>query len=178
MIPERTSTMDVPIARRTWASVRPFFNARVQAASLKKLGPVKLFPRVDLRTTSPHCNSDPQMTWRSHLYANISRVDRPIAESASRPQSKRRRSQRLTRGVEREGAQLHFATERGRIKCRGGIARGVRSPAVLVADRAPRDAVGDPLARSRTSWMKALTSARSSSIRVVTRHSIFSDALT
>jgi len=94
--------------------------------------------------TSPHCNSDPQMTWRSHLYANISRVDRPIAESASVP-NRSGDGRNVDAWCRTRGAQLHFATERV-ASMPGGIARGVRSPAVLVADRAPRDAVGDPLA--------------------------------
>ena len=44
MIPERTSSMDVA-HRATYVGIgAAVFNARVQASSLKKLGPVKLFP--------------------------------------------------------------------------------------------------------------------------------------
>jgi len=115
MIPERTSTMDVAY-RATYVGIgAALFNARVQAASLKKLGPVKLFPqgRPSHHVASLQLGSSDDVAitpLREYLQSRSSnrRIGKPSPIEAETVAT-------LTRGVEREGAQLHFATERGRI---------------------------------------------------------------
>jgi molybdopterin/thiamine biosynthesis adenylyltransferase len=115
MIPERTSTMDVA-HRATYVGIgAAIFNARVQAASLKKLGPVKLFPegRPSHHVASMQLGTSDDVAitpLREYLHSRSSnrRIGTP---SPIEPDT----VTTLTRGVEREGAQLHFATERERI---------------------------------------------------------------
>jgi molybdopterin/thiamine biosynthesis adenylyltransferase len=115
MIPERTSTMDVA-HRATYVGIgAAIFNARVQAASLKKLGPVKLFPEGrpshHVATLRLGTSDDVAITpLRDYLHSRASnrRIGKP---SVIDPET----VATLVRGVEREGAQLHFATERDRI---------------------------------------------------------------
>jgi len=115
MRPERTSTMDVA-HRATYVGIgAALFNARVQAASLKKLGPVKLFPegRPSHHVASMQLGTSDDVAitpLRQYLHSRSSnrRIGTP---SPIEPDT----VSTLTRGVEREGAQLHFATERDRI---------------------------------------------------------------
>jgi len=115
MIPERTSTMDVA-HRATYVSIgAAVFNARVQASSLKKLGPVKLFPEG---RPSHHVAS-------MRLGASDDVAITPLSDYLHSRSSNRRIGQpapidtetlsTLMRGVEREGALLHVATERDRL---------------------------------------------------------------
>jgi molybdopterin/thiamine biosynthesis adenylyltransferase len=115
MIPERTSTMDVA-HRGTYVGIgAALFNARVQASSLKKLGPVKLFPegRPSHHVASMQLGSSDDVAitpLRDYLHSRSSnrRIGQP---SQIDPET----VSTLMRGVEREGALLHFTTDRERI---------------------------------------------------------------
>jgi nitroreductase len=112
LVPERTTTMDVQHRGSYVAIGAALFNARVAAASRKSLGSVRLFPEG-----SP-----------SHHVATLQvgdSTDNEIAslESGVRMRVSNRRMghpspiseeviQLLTRGVEREGAQLRLTTSR------------------------------------------------------------------
>jgi molybdopterin/thiamine biosynthesis adenylyltransferase len=115
MIPERTSTMDVAY-RATYVGIgAALFNARVQAASLKKLGPVKLFPegRPSHHVASMQLGSSDDVAitpLRDFVYSRSS--NRRMGQSS---QIDPETVSTLVRGVEREGAQLYFATERERM---------------------------------------------------------------
>ena len=115
MIPERTSTMDVA-HRGTYVGIgAALFNARVRAAALRNLGLVKLFPEG---RPSHHVAS---MTLGTSTDVAIA----PLNDFIHSRSSNRRMGQptpipletvqTLIRGVEREGAQLRFATERERV---------------------------------------------------------------
>lgn len=115
MVPERTSRMDVAF-RGTYVGIgAALFNARVKAASLKALGPIRLFPEGQ---PSHHVAS--MKIGKSNDVA-IENLDSFI-ESRS---TNRRMSQpgeidddaigQLMRGVEREGARLQLTVERSRI---------------------------------------------------------------
>jgi molybdopterin/thiamine biosynthesis adenylyltransferase len=115
MIPERTSSMDVA-HRGSYVGIgAALFNARVQAASMKVLGPVKLFPEgrpshhvaTMQLGTSGDVGIAPLVTYL-HSRATNRRMGQPAPVSADVVAS-------LTRGVEREGARLRFVTERTRI---------------------------------------------------------------
>ena len=115
MNPDRTSTMDVS-HRATYVGIgAALFNARVRAASLKVLGPVKLFPegrashhiatvQLGRGTDVSIVPLDPYLLTRS----SNRRIGQPVPIAPEIIQS-------LIRGVEREGAQLHVVTDRGKI---------------------------------------------------------------
>jgi molybdopterin/thiamine biosynthesis adenylyltransferase len=115
MIPERTSTMDVA-HRATYVGIgAALFNARVQASALKKLGPVKLFPegRPSHHVASMRLGTSDDVAitpLRDFLHTRTSnrRIGQPSQIDPETVSS-------LMRGVEREGAQLHFTTARDRI---------------------------------------------------------------
>ncbi len=115
MTPERTSTMDVA-HRGTYVGIgAALFNARVQASALKKLGPVKLFPegRPSHHVASMRLGTSDDVAitpLRDYLHSRSSnrRFGQPSHIDPETVSS-------LMRGVEREGAQLHFTTERERI---------------------------------------------------------------
>jgi hypothetical protein len=116
LVPDRTTTMDVRHRGSYVAIGAALFNARVAAASLKNLGETQIFPEG-----SP-----------SHHVATLmvgDATDYEIAPLASRVRTRVANRQLgdgeplddrvlkvLTRGVEREGAQLRLATGRGRIE--------------------------------------------------------------
>ena len=116
MVPERSnSSMDVHYRGSYVGMGASLFNARVAASSLKSLGPIKLFPegrpshhvatmQLGTLTDAEISPLQPRVSSRS---ANR-RLGSPssIADSTV---------QLLTRGVEREGARLHFVTDRHRI---------------------------------------------------------------
>ena len=115
MNPDRSSSMDVA-HRGTYVGVgAALFNARVQAAALNVLGPIKLFPEG---RPSHHV-----ATMQLAKGGDVSIA--PLAEYLFSRSTNRRFGQPTTipqetiaslmRGVEREGAQLHFVTERSRI---------------------------------------------------------------
>ncbi|MGD0055274.1 MAG: Rv1355c family protein [Acidimicrobiales bacterium] len=116
MVPERsTSSMDIA-HRGSYVGIgASLFNARVAAASLKSLGPVQLFPEG---RPSHHIAT-------MHL-GTLSDADiAPLHPRVSTRAANRRMGipttitkatvELLGRGVEREGARLHFVTERDRI---------------------------------------------------------------
>jgi hypothetical protein len=116
LVPDRTTTMDVRHRGSYVAIGAALFNARVAAASLKNLGETQLFPEG-----SP-----------SHHVATLmvgDATDYEIAPLANRVRTRVANRQLgngepldeqvvkvLTRGVEREGAQLRLATDRRRIE--------------------------------------------------------------
>jgi hypothetical protein len=116
LVPDRTPPMDVRHRGSYVAIGAALFNARVAAASLKNLGETQLFPEG-----SP-----------SHHVATLmvgDATDYEIAPLASRVRARVANRQLgdgepleeqvvkvLTRGVEREGAQLRLATDRRRIE--------------------------------------------------------------
>ncbi len=116
MVPERSnSSMDVHFRGSYVGLGASLFNARVAASSLKSLGPIKLFPegrpshhvatmQLGTLTDAEISSLAPRVSSRS---ANR-RLGSPssIADSTV---------QLLSRGVEREGARLHFVTDRHRI---------------------------------------------------------------
>jgi molybdopterin/thiamine biosynthesis adenylyltransferase len=115
--PERSSSlMDVQLRGSYVAVGAALFNARVAAASIKKLGPVQLFP--------DGVNSDHVATLRlgNQVDAAIAQLQPSVPTRAAnrrmgRPeQISESTIALLARGVEREGATLRFATERDRIE--------------------------------------------------------------
>jgi nitroreductase len=116
LVPDRTTTMDVRHRGSYVAIGAALFNARVAAASLKNLGDIQLFPEG-----SP-----------SHHVATLmmgDATDYEIAPLATRVRTRVANRQPgngepldeqvvkvLTRGVQREGAQLRLATDRARIE--------------------------------------------------------------
>jgi len=121
MIPERTSPWDVAY-RATYVGIgAALFNARVQAASLKKLGPVKLFPQG---RPSHHVASLQLGSSDDVAITPLPRISpESIVQSPNRQAVPNRAETvaTLTRGVEREGAQLHFANRAGSHQCRGEL---------------------------------------------------------
>ncbi len=116
MVPERSnSSMDVHYRGSYVGMGASLFNARVAASSLKSLGPIKLFPEGrpshHIATMQLGTLTDAEI---SPLHSRVSsrsanrRMGSPsgIAESTV---------QLLNRGVEREGARLHFVSDRHRI---------------------------------------------------------------
>jgi molybdopterin/thiamine biosynthesis adenylyltransferase len=115
--PERSSSlMDVQLRGSYVAVGAALFNARVAAASIKKLGPVQLFP--------DGVNSDHVATL--HLGNQVDAAIAQLQPSVPTRAANRRMGRPeqigestialLVRGVEREGATLRFATERDRIE--------------------------------------------------------------
>ena len=115
VLPERSSTMDVGLRGSYVAVGAALFNARVAAATLKTLGPVKLFPegRPSHHVATLKLGTAPDLgilPLNDHLHSRVAnrRMGKPspIEELTV---------QRLTQGVEREGANLHFITDRDQI---------------------------------------------------------------
>lgn len=116
MNPDRSSTMDVAY-RGTYVGIgAALFNARVRAASLNVLGPVKLFPEGrpshHIATMQLGTTTDVSITpLEPYLLSRSSnrRIGQPapIAPDVA---------ELLARGVEREGAQLRFVTDRAKIE--------------------------------------------------------------
>jgi molybdopterin/thiamine biosynthesis adenylyltransferase len=113
VVPERShSSMDVRL-RGSYVGVgAAIFNARVAAASLKILGPVKLFPEG---RGSPHvatihlgASTDADLA-RLHPAVQTRVANRKIGRPSTIDEAT---VSALTRGVEREGGRLHFVTER------------------------------------------------------------------
>ncbi len=117
VVPERSnSSMDVRL-RGSYVGVgAAIFNARVAAASLKTLGPVKLFPEgansnhvatIYLGTSSDAELAKLQPSVQKRVANRRMGRPSPIDEATVAM---------LSRGVEREGARLRFVTERDRIE--------------------------------------------------------------
>jgi molybdopterin/thiamine biosynthesis adenylyltransferase/nitroreductase len=117
LVPERSSSaMDVRHRGSFVAMGASLFNARVAAASLKSLGTIQLFPEG---SPSHHIAT---MRLGSLTDAEISPLNsRVTIRSANRRMGtpspiSQSTVQLLTRGVEREGARLHFVSDRRRIE--------------------------------------------------------------
>jgi hypothetical protein len=117
VLPERSSTMDVGLRGSYVAVGAALFNARVAAATLKTLGPVKLFPegRPSHHVATLKLGSATDLgilPLNDHLRSRVANrrmgTPSPIDELTV---------QKLTQEVEREGAQLHFITDRDQIDC-------------------------------------------------------------
>ena len=115
VLPERSSTMDVGLRGSYVAVGAALFNARVAAATLKTLGPVKLFPegRPSHHVATLKLGSATDLgilPLKDHLRSRVANrrmgTPSPIDELTV---------QKLTQGVQREGAQLHFITDRDQI---------------------------------------------------------------
>jgi hypothetical protein len=116
VVPERsTSSMDVNMRGSYVALGAALFNARVAAASIKKLGTVELFP--------DGANSDHVATLKlgERVDAAIARLHPTVPTRAANRRMGRPAEidqatiAQLSRAVEREGATLRCATERDRI---------------------------------------------------------------
>jgi nitroreductase len=116
LVPERTTTMDVQHRGSYVAIGAALFNARVAAASLKSLGPIRLFPEGQ---PSNHVATLEVGTSTDYEIANLaSRVqtrvaNRRIGEPAPIDHEV---VQLLSRCVEQEGAQLHITSSRNQIE--------------------------------------------------------------
>jgi nitroreductase len=115
--PERsTSSMDVQLRGSYVAIGAALFNARVAAASLKRLGTVKIFPDGD---RSQHVAT---LSLGTQIDAGIARLYDGVSTRAANRRAGRPSPideatvATLSRGVEREGARLRFATGRERIE--------------------------------------------------------------
>ena len=112
MVPERTSTMDVGY-RATYVGIgAALFNARVEAARLKKIGPVKLFPEGrpshHVATFQLGRGTEPDIVpLREFLHSRS--TNRRMGQSSPLDAETVRS---LTQGVEREGASLRVVTDR------------------------------------------------------------------
>ncbi len=115
--PERSAnSMDVRRRGSYVALGAALFNARVAAASLKRLGPIELFPE------GLSSNLVATMYLGNQVDASVARLNSFVASRAAN----RRFGDpaaiddatiaQLSRGVEREGATLHFTTDRARIE--------------------------------------------------------------
>lgn len=116
MVPERsTSSMDVA-HRGSYVGIgASLFNARVAAASLKSLGPVQLFPegRPSHHIATMHLGT---LTDAEIVPLHPRVATRAANRRLGLPTTITKFTvQLLGHGVEREGARLHFVTERDRI---------------------------------------------------------------
>ena len=115
LVPDRTTTMDVR-HRGAYVSIgAALFNARVAAASLKKLGPVRLFPEgapshlvatIQIGDATDHEIKPLQAHIRTRAANRQIGDPSPIDDEVV---------QQLARGVEREGAHLRILTARDRL---------------------------------------------------------------
>jgi len=115
--PERsTSSMDVHLRGSYVAIGAALFNARVAAATLQRLGPVKIFPDGE---RSYHVAT---LQLGHQIDAGIARLqDSVLTRAANRRMGRPSPIDEgtiatLSRGVEREGARLRFATGREKIE--------------------------------------------------------------
>jgi hypothetical protein len=107
--------MDVALRGSYVAVGAALFNARVAAATLKTLGPVKLFPKGrpshHVATLKLGTATDLGiLPLNDHLHTRV--ANRRMGKPEPIDQLT---IQKLTQGVEREGANLHFITDRDRI---------------------------------------------------------------
>jgi len=115
MVPERTSKMDVSF-RGTYVGIgAALFNARVKAASMRTLGPVKLFPegRPSHHVASMKLGTSTDVSIEAlSAYIESRSTNRRMSQPASIDADT---IDHLMRGVEREGARLQIITDRQRI---------------------------------------------------------------
>jgi molybdopterin/thiamine biosynthesis adenylyltransferase len=115
LVPERTTAMDVRFRASYVAIGASLFNARVAAAAERRLGPIKLFPEgypsrhvATLRLGDASDFEVAPLAPRIMTRAANRRMGQPAPIEPSTVQL-------LSRGVEREGAQLRLLTERDRL---------------------------------------------------------------
>jgi molybdopterin/thiamine biosynthesis adenylyltransferase/nitroreductase len=115
LVPERTTAMDVRFRASYVGIGAALFNARVAAAAERRLGTVKLFPEgypsrhvATLRLGDASDFEVAPLHARIHTRAANRRVGTPTSIAPSTLQL-------LTRGVEREGAQLRMVTGRAEL---------------------------------------------------------------
>jgi molybdopterin/thiamine biosynthesis adenylyltransferase/nitroreductase len=116
LVPERTTTMDVQHRGSYVAIGAALFNARVAAASLKSLGPIRLFPEGEpsnhVATLEVGTSSDYQIaTLASRVQTRV--ANRRIGEPGPIDEET---IQLLCRGVQEEGAQLHITSSRSQME--------------------------------------------------------------
>ena len=150
VVPERsTSSMDVRLRGSYVALGAALFNARVAAASIKKLGSVELFPEG--------INSEHVATLQlgTQVDASIARLRSSVLTRAANRRFGRPAPiddatiAQFARSVEREGARLRLSTDRDQIEAQAKLLAAVRSTAVSDS-RDPRgDARRTSLARTR-----------------------------
>jgi nitroreductase len=108
---EKTSMMDVQFRGSYVAIGAALFNARVAAASLNRLGMIRLFPDPShsehVATMQLGEASDFEIA-SLESYVQTRTTNRRIGTASEIPE---RDVQMLTRGVEQEGARLHFVTQ-------------------------------------------------------------------
>ena len=115
MVPEKTSRMDVSY-RGTYVGIgAALFNARVKAAALKTLGPIRLFPegRPSHHVASMKLGKSSDLGIESlSAYIDTRSTNRRMSQPGS---IEAETIDQLVRGVEREGARLQLITDRARI---------------------------------------------------------------
>ncbi|MGA7835349.1 MAG: Rv1355c family protein, partial [Acidimicrobiales bacterium] len=116
VVPERSgSSMDVRLRGSYVAVGAALFNARVAAASIKKLGEVQLFP------SGPKSDHVATLRIGTGLDANLAQLHPSVPTRVSNRRMGRPTPlnaatvNTLSRGVEREGARLRLITQRDRI---------------------------------------------------------------
>ena len=113
--PEKTSMMDVQFRGSYVAIGAALFNARVAAAALNRLGTVRLFPEPSrpehIATMQLGEVTDFEIASLDE-YVSTRTTNRRIGSASEIPE---RDVQMLARGVEKEGARLHFVAQRERI---------------------------------------------------------------
>lgn len=116
VVPERsTSSMDVRMRGSYVAVGAALFNARVAAASIKRLGQVQLFP------SGPKSDHVATLQLGNAFDAGLAQLQPSVPTRAANRRIGRPTSidsavvNTLSRGVEREGARLRLVTERDRI---------------------------------------------------------------
>ena len=127
MLPERTSAMDVRHRGSLTALGAALFNARVAAAALHQLGPVKLFPSGTASNHVAtmqlgHATDLGLAPLNDYLLARVAnrRMGRPTPIDPPT-------AALLAAGVQREGARLHLVTERDHIgECAAVLAESDR----------------------------------------------------
>jgi hypothetical protein len=121
LTPERTTMMDVAHRGGYVALGAALFNARVAAASMNRLGPLRLFPEGTysnhVATLELGATGDPSLAALLPAVATRTANRRPGTPDVIAPDA----VASLTRGVEREGARLHFVVERDRIARAGEL---------------------------------------------------------
>jgi nitroreductase len=111
-----TNSMDVQLRGSYVALGAALFNARVAAATLKRLGPIELFPE------GPNSHLVATMHLGDQVDASVARLHSSVPSRAANRRFGHPGAiedvtiAQLARGVEREGATLHFTTDRERIE--------------------------------------------------------------
>ena len=109
--PERTSMMDVQFRASYVAIGAALFNARVAASALNRLGTIRLFPDAESSEHVATMKLGEAMDFEiAPLYDHV-QTRTTNRRMGSAPEVPEHAVRMLTRGVEQEGARLHFVTE-------------------------------------------------------------------